>query len=164
MYLWDTIYLPKEIAVHMSLNEGVNDKDICDYTGISKRAMRWLRETYYESKETREVVRTPLDAGRPHLLEPGAISTVFTEFYVYQNEPSGMAAPSPQVSEIKESQLRLCYIFFVRPIDTSLAVRNQIHGPLPVGSGLWGEKIQLLSAMSYRKYLNSECRSIMHGK
>ena len=56
----------KEIALHMSLNEDVNDEDIHRYTGISQRAMRRLRETYYK---TGEVVRTPLDAGRPRLLD-----------------------------------------------------------------------------------------------
>ena len=56
----------KEIAIHMSLNEGVSDKDIRRYTGISRRAMRRLRETY---RETGEVVRTPLDDGRPRLLD-----------------------------------------------------------------------------------------------
>ena len=80
------------------------------YTGVSKRAMRQLRETYWKQERW---YRTPFDAGRPRLLEPSAIS-----LYVDHNEP--MAAP--QVSEIKEFQLRLCYIFFVRPIDMSLAV------------------------------------------
>ena len=35
----------------MSLNEGVSDKDIQCYTGISQRAMRQLRETYCETGE-----------------------------------------------------------------------------------------------------------------
>ena len=58
----------KEIVLHMSLNEDVNDEDIHCYTGISQRAMpvRQLQETYYK---TGEVVRTPLDAGQPHLLD-----------------------------------------------------------------------------------------------
>ena len=87
-----------------------NDEDIHRYIGISQHAMRWLWETYYESKETGEVVVwTPLDPGQPHLLEPasGAISTVFTKFYVDHKQP--MAAP--QVLEIKEFQLRPCLCF-----------------------------------------------------
>ena len=93
-----------------------NDEDIHRYIGISQHAMRWLWETYYESKETGEVVWTPLDAGQPHLLEPasGGISTVFTKFYVDHKQP--MAArnqriPTPSV-----------LIFFVWPIDMSVAV------------------------------------------
>ena len=41
----------KEIALHMSLNEDINDEDIHHYTGISQRAMRRLRETYYKTGE-----------------------------------------------------------------------------------------------------------------
>ena len=101
-----------------------NSKDIHHYAGISQHAMRWLWEMYYESKETGEVVWTPLDAGQPHLLEPGAISTVFTKFYVDHNKP--MAAP--QVSEIKEFQLSgcLCLYFFVWPINMSVAVKQPL--------------------------------------
>ena len=86
------------------------------------------------------MVRTPLDAGRPHLLEPGAISTVFTEFYVYQNEPSGMAAPSPQVSEIKESQLRLCYIFFCAAHRYEFGCKESDPWPLASGIGAMRRK------------------------
>ena len=32
----------KEIAIHMSLNEGVSDEDIHHYMGISQHAMRQL--------------------------------------------------------------------------------------------------------------------------
>lgn len=63
----------KEVAVHTSWNEGINDQDFSSCTGVSKRAMRRLREKYYGSKETGEVVRIPLDAGRPRLPEPGSV-------------------------------------------------------------------------------------------
>jgi len=57
------IFIPeeyKEITIHMSLNEGVGDDDICHYAGISQRAMKQPQKTYCK---TREVVWTPLDAG-----------------------------------------------------------------------------------------------------
>ena len=62
-------HIPKEykdLALHMSLNEGVSDSNILSYTGISARAMRHLRQTYREINET---IRTPVIQGRPRLLD-----------------------------------------------------------------------------------------------
>jgi hypothetical protein len=56
----------KEITLHMSLNEGVTDRDICRFTGISQRAMKWIRKTYCE---TGEVVNIPVTDGCPRLLD-----------------------------------------------------------------------------------------------
>ncbi|KIL67439.1 hypothetical protein M378DRAFT_42894, partial [Amanita muscaria Koide BX008] len=64
----------KEIVIHMSLNEGVSDRFICRYTGISQRAMKRLRKTY---RETGEVVRMPLDAGRPRIID--SLDAMFLE-------------------------------------------------------------------------------------
>lgn len=68
----------KEIAIHMSLNEDVSDKDIRCYVGISQRAMRRLRQTY---RETGEVVRTPLDAGRPRLMDSLDVAVSHPSFF-----------------------------------------------------------------------------------
>jgi hypothetical protein len=43
----------KDIALHMSLNEGVSDKNICCYTGISERAMKHLCKTFHDTFESR---------------------------------------------------------------------------------------------------------------
>lgn len=61
-------HIPKEykdIALHMSLNEGVPDGLIRCYLGISARAMRRLRKTYRERGETVPVM---CNQGRPRLL------------------------------------------------------------------------------------------------
>jgi len=55
----------KEIALRMS-RQGVRDKKIRRYIGISERAMRYLRKTY---RDTGEVVRTPVCPGRPRTLD-----------------------------------------------------------------------------------------------
>ena len=62
-------HIPKEykdLAIHMSLNEGVSDDDIYCFIGISQRTMRQLRKTYQETGET---VRIPVCPGWPHLLD-----------------------------------------------------------------------------------------------
>jgi hypothetical protein len=56
----------KEIALHMSLNEGVTDRDIRRFTGISQRAMKRLRKTY---RKTGEVVNIPVTDSCPRLLD-----------------------------------------------------------------------------------------------
>ena len=56
----------KDIALHMSLNEKVSDRNIRRYTGISERAMKRLRKTF---RETGETVRKPAFPGRPHILD-----------------------------------------------------------------------------------------------
>jgi hypothetical protein len=61
-------YIPKEhkqIALQMSLLN-MKDQMIRHYTGISERSMRYIRKTY---RETGEVVRTPVCAGRPRILD-----------------------------------------------------------------------------------------------
>jgi len=58
-------HIPKEykdLALHLSLNEGLSDHIIRDYIGISPRAMRRLRQTF---RETGETVRVPVVQGRP---------------------------------------------------------------------------------------------------
>jgi hypothetical protein len=56
----------KELALHMSLQEHVDDEDIRRFTGISERAMRRLRKTFHE---TGEVSRMPACSGRPRILD-----------------------------------------------------------------------------------------------
>jgi transposase len=56
----------KDLALHMSLNEGVSDTNIHRYIGISSRAMRRLRRTYQETGET---IRMAVSPGRPRLLD-----------------------------------------------------------------------------------------------
>ena len=56
----------KDIALHMSLNEKVSDRNIRRYTGISERAMKRLRKTF---RETGETVRKPAFPGRPRILD-----------------------------------------------------------------------------------------------
>jgi hypothetical protein len=56
----------KEIALHMSLEENVCDKDICRLTGISERSMQRIRKNYHDIGE---VVRIPVCDGRPRLLD-----------------------------------------------------------------------------------------------
>jgi transposase-like protein len=62
-------HIPKEykdLAIHMSLNEGVSDDDIYRFIGISQRTLRRLRKTYQETGQT---VRIPVSPGRPRLLD-----------------------------------------------------------------------------------------------
>ena len=56
----------KDIALHMLLNEGVSDKNIRRYNGISERAMKRLHRTFHKTGES---VRKPLCAGRPRVLD-----------------------------------------------------------------------------------------------
>jgi hypothetical protein len=56
----------KEIALHMSLEENVCDKDIRRLTGISERSMQRIR---MNNREIGEVVRIPVCEGRPRLLD-----------------------------------------------------------------------------------------------
>ncbi|KAG1882070.1 hypothetical protein F4604DRAFT_1577577 [Suillus subluteus] len=55
----------KQVALQMSLLN-VKDPTIRRYTGISERSLRYLRKAY---RETGEVVRTPVCAGRPRILD-----------------------------------------------------------------------------------------------
>lgn len=55
----------KQIALQMSVL-GIRDPMICRYTGISERSLRYIRKTF---RETGEVVRTPVCAGRPRVLD-----------------------------------------------------------------------------------------------
>ena len=56
----------KDITLHMSLNEGVSNKNIQCFTGISGRAMERLRKTF---RETGGSIRTPICPGRPRILD-----------------------------------------------------------------------------------------------
>jgi hypothetical protein len=56
----------KDLALHMSINEGVSDSKILSYIGINARAMRHLQQTYCETGET---IWTPVIQGQPHLLD-----------------------------------------------------------------------------------------------
>lgn len=49
----------------MSLQHGIPDLQIKKFTGISVRSLKRLRQTY---RETGEVVRVPVSAGRPRTL------------------------------------------------------------------------------------------------
>ncbi|KAG1777589.1 hypothetical protein EV702DRAFT_946255, partial [Suillus placidus] len=55
----------KQIALHMSLLN-IGDSMIRRYTGISERSLRYMRKTF---QETGEVMRTPVCAGRPRILD-----------------------------------------------------------------------------------------------
>jgi transposase len=55
----------KEMALKMSLESGLSDTKIAEYTGIRPRTMRGLRQRF---QETGEVVREPVVSGRPRLL------------------------------------------------------------------------------------------------
>ncbi|OAX39935.1 hypothetical protein K503DRAFT_39942 [Rhizopogon vinicolor AM-OR11-026] len=55
----------KQVALQMSLLN-VKDRTIHRYTGISERSMRYIRKTF---RETGEIVRTPVCAGRPRILD-----------------------------------------------------------------------------------------------
>lgn len=70
----------KEIAIHMSLNEGVSDKLIHCHTGISQRAMKPLWKTY---RETGEVVRTPVDVGRPRRIDSLDAAVSHSKFILF---------------------------------------------------------------------------------
>jgi hypothetical protein len=56
----------KEVALQMSLLD-VKDRIIGRHTGISERPMRCIRKTFWETPG--EVVRTPVGAGRPRILD-----------------------------------------------------------------------------------------------
>ena len=56
----------KEIALHMSLEENVCDKQIRCLTGISERSMQRIQKN---NCEIGEVVRIPVCEGRPRLLD-----------------------------------------------------------------------------------------------
>ncbi|KAG1750313.1 hypothetical protein EDD22DRAFT_751727, partial [Suillus occidentalis] len=55
----------KQIALQMSLLN-IQDPMIRCYTDISERSLRYMRKTF---RETGEVVRTPVCAGRPRILD-----------------------------------------------------------------------------------------------
>jgi len=55
----------KEIALRMSLQSGVSDAKIAEYTGVRPRTMRGLRKRF---QETGEVVRKPVVSGRPCII------------------------------------------------------------------------------------------------
>ena len=63
---WHITKERKEIAVHMSLEEDVRDKDIRCLTGICEQTMQCIWQT---DCETGEVVRTPVCQGWPRLLD-----------------------------------------------------------------------------------------------
>ena len=74
-------HIPKEykdLALHLSLNLGIPDKDIRSYIGISPRAMRRLRKTYRERGET---VPQPVTQGRPRLLD--ALDATVSNLNIY---------------------------------------------------------------------------------
>ncbi|KAI0089834.1 hypothetical protein BDY19DRAFT_859033, partial [Irpex rosettiformis] len=58
----------KEVALRMSLEQGLPDKTIQEYTKISIRSLKRLRKTY---RDTAEVVRVPVCDGRPRILQSG---------------------------------------------------------------------------------------------
>ena len=49
----------------MSLESGLSDEQIAEYTGIRPRTMRRIRQRY---EETGEIVRRPVVSGRPRVL------------------------------------------------------------------------------------------------
>lgn len=55
----------KEVALRMSLESGLSDIKIAEYTGIRPRTMRSLRKRF---QETGEVVKKPVVSSRPRLL------------------------------------------------------------------------------------------------
>jgi hypothetical protein len=57
----------KEVALQMSALLDVKDRIIGRYTGISERSMRCIRKIFWETPG--EVVRTPVCAGRPRILD-----------------------------------------------------------------------------------------------
>ena len=54
----------KEIALRMSLQSGLNDMQIAEYTGICPRTMRGLRKRF---RETGEIMKKSVVDGRPKL-------------------------------------------------------------------------------------------------
>ncbi|KAF8890355.1 hypothetical protein BD779DRAFT_1406320, partial [Infundibulicybe gibba] len=56
----------KKIALNMSLDQNVSDRDIRQLIGISERSMQCLRQTY---AEIGEVERIPVNPGRPRTLD-----------------------------------------------------------------------------------------------
>jgi len=55
----------KEIGLRMSLESGLSDEKIAEYTGIRSRTMRRMRQRY---EETGESMRRPIVSGRPRVL------------------------------------------------------------------------------------------------
>ncbi|KAG1796096.1 hypothetical protein EV424DRAFT_1334281 [Suillus variegatus] len=55
----------KQIALQMSVL-GIQDPIIRRYTGISERSLRYIQKTF---RETGKVMRTPVCAGRPRVLD-----------------------------------------------------------------------------------------------
>lgn len=72
----------KEMALRMSLNHGLSDTKIAQYTGIRPRTMRGLRKRL---QDTGEIVKKPVVAGRPRLLN-SLDATV--SFFQYTSHPS----------------------------------------------------------------------------
>lgn len=58
--------IEKQMALRMSLDSGLSNTEIAEYTGIRPRTMRGLLKWY---RETGEVVKKPVVSGRPRLMD-----------------------------------------------------------------------------------------------
>ena len=56
----------KEMALQMSLESGLGDIEIAEYTGIRPRTLRRIRKLF---RETGEIENKPVVSGRPRLLD-----------------------------------------------------------------------------------------------
>ncbi len=76
-------HIPKEvkdIALRMSLNHGLPDKEIKKYTGMSIRALKRLRQTF---RNTGNTVRTPACNGRPRQMDALDMNVRTTDKHLY---------------------------------------------------------------------------------
>ncbi len=71
-------YELKEKALELSL-QGVTDREILEYLGIGKSTMKHVRRNY---RRTGDVVRVPICAGRPRLLD--AVDTWVSDVQSFQ--------------------------------------------------------------------------------
>lgn len=104
----------KEITLRMSLQSGLNDTQIAEYTGIRPRTMRGLRKRF---RETGEIVKKPVVSGRPRLLNSldamvGALNTCLCMSYTFIQFIEDLVVRQPDIMlrEIAEYLRQICHI------------------------------------------------------
>ncbi|KAF9228414.1 hypothetical protein BS17DRAFT_692835 [Gyrodon lividus] len=82
----------------MSLVSGLNNTEMADYTGIRPRTMRVLPKRF---RETGEIVKKPVVAGQPRLLN--SLDAMFLQDLVERQ-------PDMMLCEMQEYLCQICHI------------------------------------------------------
>ena len=97
---------------HTLLNHKLPDSQVKEYTGISERSLKRLRQTF---KETGEVVRVPVCAGRPRSLTAldANVCYPFSGFSLYLTIPQFLEGcierqPDSTLTELQDHLREVC--------------------------------------------------------